>query len=397
MRKHSRRQRSEIGWSAANREVPSTARVPASLPASRRVALFAALLLVILPLVSQAAVEGTVINRTTGEPVAGVLITLLKFEAGMDPIEEVRSDENGAFAFQKPLTGSNGSPVPGMLRSEYEGVSYSEMLPPGRSTEGIEVSVYSVEDQQALAPSTHIMIFEPGGGEMVIKDVFAFSNQSTPPRAYRDAENGTLRFYLPPEAKGIVQVSASGPQRMPLRSIATPAGEANIYKVDFPIKPGENTIELTYLVPYEEGAEFQTRVLYEDLSTRIAVPAGVEVDAEGLVSLGQEPQTQAAIYDLPSASTFTVKISGRGQLARSGGAPEGAAPSGGNEIRIAQAPVAKEMYWVIGLTAAVLLVGFYYLYTRQPDAAVAGVAAVAEADVPKHAPVQRRAPRPRKA
>jgi hypothetical protein len=384
------------------REAARARRSPLRL-ATLCAATFCAAALLLLPVSAQAAIEGKVINRTTGQPAPGVLITLLKFEAGMDPIEEARSGPDGSFAFQKPLTGANGGPVPGMLRSEYEGVSYSEMLPPGSPTEGLEVSVYSVEEQEALAPSTHILIFEPGGGELVIKDVYAFVNESTPPRAYRDPENGTLRFYLPPEAKGIVQVSASGPQRMPLRSFATPTGDENVYKVDFPIKPGDNTIELTYLVPHSEGAEFQSRVLYDGLDTRIAVPQGVTVDGEGLVSLGQEPRTQASIYDLPPAANFALKISGQGQLARSGGAPEAAAaPSGGSEIRIADAPVAKEMYWVIGLTAAVLLVGFFYLYTaKQPGPAEAAAGPAEALGAPKRSPAaqqaQRRPARQRKA
>jgi 5-hydroxyisourate hydrolase-like protein (transthyretin family) len=356
--------------------------------------LLAALLLA-APAIATAAIEGKVINRTTGQPAAGVLITLLKFEGGMDPIEEVSSGEGGAFTFQKALLGANGSPVPGMLRAEYQGVSYSEMLPPGRPAEGLEVSVYSVDDKQTLAPSTHIMIFEPGGEEMVVKDVFAFVNDSSPPRAYRDAENGTLRFYLPPEAKGIVQVSASGPQRMPLRSVATRTSEANVYMVDFPIKPGENTIELTYLVPFSDGVEFQSRVLYEGLKTRMAAPEGVTLAGEGLVFMDQEPRTKASIYDLAPVASFSVKVSGQGQLSRAGGEPQAAAaPGGGNEIRIAPAPVAKELYWVLGLTSAVLLVGFYYLYTaRQPEPAAASATAADAGEAPKRSPAQQPAQR----
>ena len=62
-----------------------------------------------------------------------------------------------------------------------------------------------------------------------------------------------------------MQVRTAGPQRMPLRSVATPTSEENIYKVDFALKPGENSIDMTYLVPYTEGAEFHGRVLYDGL------------------------------------------------------------------------------------------------------------------------------------
>jgi hypothetical protein len=351
------------------------------------------LLLLAFAAPAHAAVSGKVINRTTGQPASGILITLLKFEAGMDPIEEVRTDDDGAFRFEKPLVDANGSPVPGMVRTDYEGVGYSEMIPPERPPEGIEVPVYSVAEQQTLAPRGHVMIFEPGGGEMVVNENFAFLNNSDPPRTFRDAENGTLRFYLPPEAKGIVQVRAAGPQRMPLRSVATTTGQENIYKVDFPLKPGENSIDLTYLVPYSDGAEFETRVLYEGLDARLAAPAGVSLEAEGLVPLGQEPRTQASIYELPAAPAFRIKVSGQGQLARSGGDPESAAASGGgSDIRVAHAPVANELYWILGLTFAVLVVGFVYLYSaKEPGLADA---AASEGPVAARRPAAPRAERP---
>jgi hypothetical protein len=190
---------------------------------------------------------------------------------------------------------------------------------------------------------------------------------------------------------------------MPLRSVATRTSEANVYMVDFPIKPGENTIELTYLVPYSDGVEFQSRVLYEGLKTRMAAPEGVTLAGEGLVFMDQEPRTKASIYDLAPVASFSVKISGQGQLSRSGGdQPEAAAPGGGAEIRIAPAPVAKELYWVLGLTAAVLLVGFYYLYTAKPPDPAAATAAAADAsEAPKSSPAQqpaqRRSARQRKA
>jgi hypothetical protein len=338
-------------------------------------------LTLLLPAISQAAVTGKVVNRTTGQPAGGILVTLLKFEAGMDPIEEVRTDAGGSFTFQKPLVGANGSAVPGMVRTEFEGVSYSEMIPPGRSPEGLEIPVYSVEDKQSLAPRGHILIFEPGTGEMVVNENFAFLNESSPPRTFRDAENGSLRFYLPPAAKGIVQVRAAGPQRMPLRSVATPTGEENIYKVDFPLKPGENSIDLTYLVPFSDGTEFEGRVLYDGLDARIAAPAGVSLEGAGLVSLGEEPRTKASIFEFPAAKTLRVKISGQGQLAGSRGVSDSASASGGgSEIQVTHAPVAKELYWILGLTAAVLAVGFFYLYTAgQPGPAAAMAASDAAA------------------
>jgi len=56
---------------------------------------------------------------------------------------------------------------------------------------------------------------------------------------FNDPEGGTLRFYAPPAAKGI-QVNATAPQGQPIRVAPEPAGQPDVYKVDFPIKPGLN-------------------------------------------------------------------------------------------------------------------------------------------------------------
>jgi hypothetical protein len=337
-----------------------------------RIAVAALLLLLAAPVASLAAIEGRVVNRTTGQPAGGIILTLLKFDAGMDPVEEVRTDAGGSFAFQKPLVGAGGNPVPGMIRAEYQGVSYSEMIPPAAPSTGLEIGVYSVNDTGVLSPRAHIIIFEPGAGELVVNQNFAFLNDTNPPQTFRDPTNGTLRFYLPPAAKGIVQVRTAGPQRMPLRGFASPTSEEDIYSIDFPLKPGENSIDVTYVVPYNDGGEFEGRLLYDGLSTRMAVPAGVSLEGEGLVSMGQEPRTRASLYELPPVASFRVSITGQGRLDRPGG--DGGmetTSSAGGEIRIADAPVSKELYWILGLTAAVLTVGFYYLYSANASTSAA--------------------------
>jgi hypothetical protein len=338
-----------------------------------RVALAATFLLLSAPLVL-GAVSGKVLNRTTGQPAGGVFVTLLKFENGMDPVEEVQTKPDGTFAFEKEIVAAGGGPVAGGLRVDYQGVSYSEMLPPGRPTTGLEISVYSVEENETLNPSGRVFILEPGGSEMVVSESYAFLNESSPPRAYRNPLEGTLRFWLPPEAKGIVQVSTSGPQGMPLRSVAQPAGEENVYKVDFALKPGENSINLTYLVPYSGKETFRGRSLYPDVPTRLAAPAGVSLTGENVVVMGQEPKTQATVYQIAANGAFEFEIAGQGQLARAASPSEPASSSGGGgDIRIAPAPVAKELYWILGLTTAILGAGFLHLYTARSkeEAAVA--------------------------
>jgi len=308
---------------------------------------------------ASAAINGVAVNRTTGEPVARIPITLISFAQGMDPIEEVYTDAEGRFAFVKEVTGG-----PAMLRSEFDGVSYSKMIPPGTPQQGVEVEVFNAAEEP-IPPTGRVLVLEPGESQLIINESYLFENNTSPPKTYRDAERGTLRFYLPAAAKGVVQVEASGPARMPLKQVADPTSDPDIYKVDFAIKPGENRISLTYLLPHDGGkSQIEGRSVYENLQTRIAVPAGVELQGEGLQSLGKEPTTQAEIFEV-AGGPFAVTVIGSGRLSRGSSQPSGGAPAGGGaptEITIEQAPISKEAPWVFGIAGAILALGFIRLF-----------------------------------
>lgn len=308
-------------------------------------------LLLIAATAALAGPSGVVVNRTTGKPEPRVPVTLISFAEGMDPIEEIYTDANGRFELAKDVAGM------GMLRIEHQGVSYSHMLRPGAMAD-VEVEIYEATDSP-VEPTGRVVVLEPGQAEMVVNESYLYENNTQ--TTFRDADNGSLRFYLPPEAKGIVQVEASGPARMPLQATAEKTETTDIYKVDFPIKPGENRISLTYLVPHTGGkSQYVGRSPYENIQTRVAVPQGVSVDGEDLQSFGTEPSTQAVIYEVPNGHDFRLTVEGSGKLARSESAGAEAA-SASPEISIEPAPVAKESVWIFGIAGAVLAIGFLYL------------------------------------
>lgn len=305
------------------------------------------------------AIEGVVQNGTTGRAESGVAVTLIKLEQAMEPAASTKSDAAGKFRFDQNVSGA-----PLMLRAEFEGVTYNQMIPPGSRTGDVRLTVYRAARATATAgvPEQHVMLFEPSGTEMIVNESFLYRNQAQPPVTYVNNEQGTLRFYLPAGAKGIVQVSAAGPGGVPVRGTAEKTGEPDIYKVSFPIKPGESRIDLTYLVPHQPGAEFAGKTLYPGVLTRIAAPSGVTLSGEGLESMGQEPQSKASIFNIGSGASFRVTIAGEGRLAR---APEGGEGSGGESISIIPAAVEKQFWLIIGFAAAILGLGFYGLYTAR--------------------------------
>ena len=322
------------------------------------------LALAAMPLVG-ATVSGVVTNRTTGKPEPRVALTLISFAQGMDPVEEVYSGPDGKFEFAKEVPGM------GMVRTDHQGVTYSTMLSPNVDRANVAVDIYEAVDKPPVAPMGRVLVLEPGGTEMVVNESYLFENSTDPPVTYREAERGSLRFYLPAAAKGIVQVEASGPARMPLNAVAEKTEDPEIYKIDFPIKPGENRISLTYLVPQTDGQPFTSKSVYPDLQTRVAIPNGVEVQGEDLTDLGTEPSTQAKIYEIGGGGDFTITITGAGRLrGRSAEESAGAAPpgEGPGEITIEPAGIHKELPWILGIAIAILALGFFNLYRAKSAA-----------------------------
>ena len=307
---------------------------------------------------AEAAIQGTVFNGTTTRPQAGVEVTLVKLDQGMTPVAATRSDAAGKFRFDQDVQSA-----PALLRAEFDGVTYTERVTPGARAGEISLTVYrAVEASGPLgAPDQHVVLLEPSGAELIVNESFLYRNESKPPVSYVASQQGTLRFYLPPVAKGVVQASGTGPAGMPLRLTADKTTQPDIYEIGFPIKPGENRIDLTYVAPYKNPMEFAVRTLYPGVVTRVAAPDGVTLTGEGLRSMGQEPQTKASIFELGKVELARVTIAGEGRLARSGGGEE----SAGDEIAAAPAAVHEKLPWILGLGGAMLAAGFYALYTAQ--------------------------------
>ena len=271
----------------------------------------------------------------------------------MTPLEETVSQPDGSFEFTKALPPvSAGQPFAGAIRAEHGGIGYTEILRGGEAHDSVRVTVYSVEEQELPAPVNRVLILEPGAEELLLRESFQFVNDSNPPVTYSSAA-GTLNFYLPAEAQGSVDVSGTGPAGMPLRSTALPAGPENIYKVDFPLKPGENRIDLQYAVPYSDGMQFTTRSTYPGVNTRLAAPARRE--PRGNRCRQPRPRAHDPGFDLHGAGRAggDLTVSGSGQLRTGAGSGAG----GQAEISIEQAPVSKELPWIAGLAIAILGLG----------------------------------------
>jgi len=319
----------------------------------------AAILLVAFPLF--AAIDGTVTNKTTGQPQPGATVTLYKLgQAGMESVESVKSGAGGKFDIEQTPQG------PHLIQTAFDGVTYNHMLPPGSATSGISLDVYNSSKQPGAARiARHFLIFQPNGAQMGVSEGFIFMNNGT--TTYNDPDGGTLKFYLPTAAKGIAQVKATAPQGMPIDRAAEKTNQKDIYKIDFPIKPGETSIQVNYLVPYSSGAVFEGKTVGKtDEPTLLVVPNGVTLKGEGVENKGQEPRSQASVFSVATA-TYKVEIAGSMPAAA---ADAESGDNGPSLEEVSPKILQQNMKWILALAFGILALGFIVLYRAQPAPAV---------------------------
>ncbi len=320
------------------------------------------ILLFAVPVAAMAAINGTVVNRTTGKPQAGADVSLLSMAQGMQPVASVKSGAGGKFSIPQDLQG------PGLLQATHDGITYNKMLQPGAPTTGIELDVFDGSKKPGDAKITqHMMLFEPGDGQLNVTEIYMFQNQGR--TTFNNPEAGTLQFYVPAAAKGVVKVSATAPHGMPLDREAERVAGGDVWKVDFPIKPGgETRIDVSYLVPYQAGAAYEAKLVSKQGTLRLFTPAGVTMTGDGIKPAGTEPTTNANVYEV-TGSTLKVAFNGTGSMRAQNDA---GADSQDNGPTIEQ--IMPKLYGnaplIVALALGILALGFVILYRAQPAAAV---------------------------
>ena len=302
-----------------------------------------------------AAVDGTIVNGTTNKPQPSVLITLVQpGQSGMQTIASVKSDAEGKFKIDKEYP-----PGPALLQSIYQGVVYNQMIPPGAPSSGLTVKVFdSTKNLEAIKSSQHMILLEPTDSGIQVSETFLFSNPWQ--QTYNDPEKGSAEFYVPKDVNGKIQVVVNTSGGMPVPRDAEKTKQPDIYKVDYPVKPGETRFDISYSLPASET--FVGKNVSGGENSYLVTPPSVTLSGDGIDDLGQEPQTQAHTYRL-RAPSFDVKINGTGSLRKSSAS---SADDDTGQPQIAQAParVYSKLPWVLGLTLGILTLGGAMLFRK---------------------------------
>ncbi len=295
-----------------------------------------------------------VVNSSTGQPVAAITVSLIHpGENGMQILASVKSGADGSFKIDKDLP----SP-PALLQGDYQGVTYTQVLPPNRPTTGVKFEVFDATttppaDMQPL----HILMLDTVGANIEATETFVITNKG---KSTFQSPNGSVQFYPPKGAPGQVSGDRDPTTQMPIQRPAEKAKEAGLFKIDYPIKPGETEFDIHYTLPASGG--LSGKVVKSDPPMRLLVPLAVKVSGTGIQDQGTPPNMNARLYSFTGTS-FDLKVEGTGSVKLPETADE-KEDTGAPETREIQARIYDRLGWVLGLTLGILALGGTLLFRK---------------------------------
>lgn len=304
------------------------------------------------------AIDGIVMNGSTGKPQPAVAVSLVQPGAnGMQAIASSTSDAAGAFHIDHDLP-----PPPALLQATYKGVTYTQVQPPGQPTTGIQFEIYesAAKPPQGMQMA-HLIMIEPSPTSLEISETFLIRNESTV--TFQDPSNGTAVFYPPKGAGDTVQVSVTPPTQMTIQRQAVKATKPGAFKIDYPARPGETRFDMHYTLPASET--FSAKVVQGDRPTMLVTPAAVHLTGSGIKEAGVEPDVQARLFEVPGTS-FDVKIEGTGSIRERQAKEAPEEDTGQPKTTEILARIYDKLYWVLGLTFGILALGGTLLYRKGP-------------------------------
>lgn len=301
-----------------------------------------------------AAVEGVVINRTTGKPQPGVEVVLTTMGAGgTQPAARATTGPDGSFR----IDSSTGSAH--LLQAVWQGVSYNRSVPQGAPR--VEIEIYDALSRvSAVEIDQHMILVETDGEEIVVNETLVYLNDSL--TTWHDQRGGVVKVFVPEAAGDQVRARVLAPGGVPVERQPRPTGERGVWTVDAPVKPGETRFDFSYKLPAGEMARFSSKVLHDGKKARLIVPDSINAIGDGLTLLGVEPSINASIFDIEKRD-FTVTLTGTGTLRAA--APAAGAEDGSPRLQTIMPP-GYERSWIYVLVfgGLILLLGFVAQYIK---------------------------------
>jgi hypothetical protein len=317
------------------------------------------------------AIEGRLLNGTTGGPGRADSVTLLSLAGGMDELASL-SDVDGRFRFED-VQGSG----PFLVQADYQEVTYTARVPVGEGGEtDVELTVYdATEDLSGLSLVLPRALLIARTDRLRVARLYEIRNRTEPPMTLV-GDPGAVRFDLPVEAELQRCSLTTAGSNMPL--LCEPEQvEGPTHTVDFAVKPGDMMLELVYELPYHGNFTYRETVYHPLEAARVVVlPATLDVQAPGLKDEGVTEHEGISFHGysvagLEPGDVIEISISGAGAEMSSAGAGTSGNQQGGPRIEVLMpAPMRRAgPFFIIGSTALLLVLGLMLLGGKAPDTA----------------------------
>ncbi len=310
--------------------------------------------------------DGTVENGTNGVVPAQMTGVLVNPAGGM-ATEQTFDIVDGRFTVE----GLSEATTIYLLRVDYEGVTYTtpvryEQKPQvdvtltiyeqTTSTDGLEISVpqYSARRE---------------GDHLVLMRVHEVINVTEPPVTVA-GEAGNFRFHLPAQMEEVTGVFVSS-LGVPIERSAIPTEQANVYRVDYPLRPGMTRIGISYVVPYTGDAITLTETALYPIKklTVFQVDPDMALEFAPTDMFGQAEGAHGMVghtaSDIAAGTEFAVTFTGGSkQLAASPGTEHGEGHS------VVLIPDPSNNVSLIAMAALLfVLLGFVFMVVKTPTPA----------------------------
>jgi hypothetical protein len=319
-------------------------------------------------------------NGTTGKAAAGIELTLIQLQGGMQEVAHSKSGAQGEFTFDHPGLGAQ----PMLVRAVYHGINFNRAVLPG--TTSAQVDIYEAsKDVKTINVPSHVVIFQPNGATLIVGEEYQIENKSQPRVAYFRSD-GSFDFALPEKAQ-LQQVAAAGPAGMPVVQLPIDK-KNNRYSIAFAFRPGENSVRYSYELPYPgNAATVKLPTIYPGGRLLVVAPPSVQISGDGLAPGGQEQGMNLyGRQDVPAGTLVAVSVSGTApapdasagaeQTQQGRDAQQGGEAASANIQRVPGRLDGLKWYLIGGFVCVFVLLAI--LLARKPVVAVAGPMPVEE-------------------
>lgn len=314
--------------------------------------LFAALLAIVLAIgagnASAYTIKGKIVNGTTGETNIDIEVELINPADGMKVEHAVRA-VNGSFTVED----LDEAVAAYVVRVEYKNVSYDYLARmDGQDPVEVTVNVYDCTTSWEAVEVTipHFSVTRHGD-HLLLERVYEIANNHDPPATITGAD-GYFRFMFPVENVSFqgLFVSALG---VPIERDPVKTGDPGVFLLDYPIRPGNTRVGVSYAVPYAEQHYTLTEKILYDIGkmTISTTDPDIRITSDtNELALVEAPRAAAAftVEHLKKGSELHLHFHGGND--RSSPAPQQTA------VHVVPNPTESFSYQVMAVMLAALLV-----------------------------------------